>query len=57
MSLITNRHEEQPPFEVGFGEHVANALIGMAFLLPKNENGEHLRATITKEIIETSQQL
>ena len=27
------------------------------FLLPKNENGEQLRATITKKIIETSQQL
>ena len=34
-----------------------DSLICRTSLLPKNENCEHLRATITKKIIETSQQL
>ena len=31
-------------------------LIGTTFLLPKGNNGECLRATISKKIIETSQE-
>ena len=38
-------------------EYNPDHLIGRTFLLPKNEQGERLRATIKKKVIETSKHL
>ena len=38
-------------------EYNPDDLIGRTFLLPKNEQGERLRATIKRKIIETSKHL
>ena len=38
-------------------EYNPDDLIGRTFLLPKNEQGERLRATIKRKVIETSKDL
>ena len=52
-----SRQDDSQPATKPMAEYNPDDLIGRTFLLPKNEQGERLRATIKRKVIETSKDL
>ena len=54
--FVRSRQDDSQSATKPMAEYNPDDLIGRAFLLPKNEQGERLRATIKRKVIETSKQ-
>ena len=52
--FLRSRQDDSQSATKPMAEYNPDDLIGRSFLLPKNEHGERLRATIQKKVIETS---
>ena len=55
--FVRSRQDDSQSATKPMAEYNPDDLIGRTFLLPKNEQGERLRATITRNVIETSKHL
>ena len=55
--FVRSRQDDSQSPTNPMAEYNPDALIGRTFLLPKNEQGERLRATIKRKVIETSKHL
>ena len=55
--FVRSRQDNSQSATKSMTEYNPDDLIGRAFLLPQNEQGERLRATIKRKVIETSQHL
>ena len=55
--FVRSRQDDSPSATKPMAEYNPNDLIDRTFLLPKNEQGERLRATIKRKVIETSKLL
>ena len=55
--FVRSRQDERQSATKPMAEYNPDDLIGRTFLLPKNEQGERLRATIKRKVIETSKLL
>ena len=52
--FVRSRQDDSQSATKPMAEYNPDDLIGRTFLLPKNEQGERLRATIKRKVIETS---
>ena len=55
--FVRSRQDDSQSATKPMAEYNPDDLIGKTFLLPKNEQGERLRATIRRKVIETSKHL
>ena len=55
--FVRSRQDDSQSATKPLAEYNADDLIGRTFLLPKNEQGESLRATFKRKVIETSKHL
>ena len=55
--FVRSRQDDSKSATKPMAVHKPDDLIAMTFLLPKNEQGERLRATIKRKVIETSKLL
>ena len=55
--FVRSRQDDSQSATKPMAEYNPDDLIGLTFLLPKNEQGERLRATIKRKVIETSKLL
>ena len=55
--FVRSRQDDNQSDTKPMAEYNPDDLIGRTFLLPKNEQGERLRATIKRKVIETSKLL
>ena len=55
--FVRSRQDDSQSATKPMAEYNPDDLIGRTFLLPKNEQGERLRATIKRKVIETSRHL
>ena len=55
--FVRSRQDNSQSASKSIAEYNPDNLIGRTFLLPKNEQGERLRATIKRKVIETSKLL
>ena len=55
--FVRSRQDDSQSATKAMAEYNPGDLIGRTFLLPKNEQGERLRATIKRKVIETSKLL
>ena len=55
--FVRSRQDDSQSATKPMAEYNPDDLIGRTFLLPKNEQGERLRATIKRKVIETSKHL
>ena len=55
--FVRSRQDDSQSATKPMAEYNPDELIGRTFLLPKNEQGERLRATIKRKVIETSKHM
>ena len=55
--FVRSRQDDSQSATKPMAEYYPDDLIGRTFLLPKNEQGERLRATIKRKVIESSKHL